>query len=536
MKINASQFLLFIGLVFLSMKANSQTKVVLCHDSELKLNVNIISEDSATAVNYLEKWVFQLRKSGFIEANMDSIVRFDSLTFFIHIGMNYTLISKNQNQSTISGSILNLEKKQHRLLNLGYPFANPVIRIDSIKAKSIYGESQVINGPTIVFDSIQIIGSNKVGTKFLSNHLNIKKGYPFQSKSIELIKSRINSLSFIKLNGIPDLIFISDKAYVTIPVKDVQSNSFDGVIGVLPNEKKYNIVGDVSVSLLNIAKTGSSFNGKWAYLPGGAQDLKLQTELPYIFNINAIPEFNLSIFRRDSTFLETQIQSTLKVLQGNWVFGVNYKTIGYIVQQNSSSNYKPSDSKLGGLSIAYDTRDNFLEPKAGFLASATVYGGTRKVGRLTELDTAINGNQYLFQNAFWYGIRVNQNWSLILNSSIRVNSASKLNDNEAFRYGGNKDIKGYNEASLKATFGTWFAIEPRYYFSESEYFFTFLNHGFLNLQTVSQNQSFKPLSTGFGMNLKLNSNYLKIVFAIGRQQNSFDIQQARIHIGFVTML
>lgn len=173
--------------------------------------------------------------------------------------------------------------------------------------------------------------------------------------------------------GNPEFYFDEEeKGILEIEVKEGNTNSFDGIIGYVPsnnpNEKGY-VTGQVNVSLRNLFGTFRAFSFRWNRLSKLTQDLEIKYFEPWLFGypVNVQPTF--SQFKQDTSYIQRTFSSSFEFLfSENFGLLFNLATSSVIPQvEFNLSNVNRSSSLIYGLGVFYDTRDNPIYTKSGFV-------------------------------------------------------------------------------------------------------------------------------------------------------------------------
>ena len=118
----------------------------------------------------------------------------------------------------------------------------------------------------------------------------------------------------------------------------------------------------------------------------------------------------------------------------------------------------------------------------------------------------------------------------VANNSGYLNSASFL-QNEIYRIGGEKSIRGFNTQSLFATEYSFFNVAYRFLASKKSLVYTITDFG----KFKGLNTSKKALSIGAGYQFLTNNSQVNLSYALGRIDNQpFDYKTPTLNINFVT--
>ena len=108
--------------------------------------------------------------------------------------------------------------------------------------------------------------------------------------------------------------------------------------------------------------------------------------------------------------------------------------------------------------------------------------------------------------------------------------------NELFRIGGFRLLRGFDEESIYANRYSVETAEYRYLLARNSWFYGFMDFGWAayNVNEVSFNHTY--LGFGLGLSLETNSGIFSISLAEGKRDDTkLNFQQAKIHLGFISL-
>ena len=301
-------------------------------------------QDTLALKKEINSICFSLINEGYITASLDSL-QHDSLNYkaFISIGKKFTWVNLMYNQihedvitklgynehffSKRPFKYNELAQLMEKLIsyyeNNGYPFA--LAKLDSIQIDSQQISAQLVIEKNIYIqlDSLIIEGNAAINEKFLTRYLNIKNGMPYNEASFQSISKKINQLPFLfeTKSAILKLTNKQNKLFIFLDKKN--ASQFDGIVGILPDEKGKTIfTGDVKIKLVNaVLKNGETFDINWRRLQTETQDLKARVIYPYLFGLPIGVDYNIKLYKKDTTFID--VGNTL-------AFNYYYSGLNYI--------------------------------------------------------------------------------------------------------------------------------------------------------------------------------------------------------------
>ncbi len=119
-------------------------------------------------------------------------------------------------------------------------------------------------------------------------------------------------------------------------------------------------------------------------------------------------------------------------------------------------------------------------------------------------------------------------------ASVFGNSA--LFNNELFRIGGLKTLRGFDEESIFAS--TYFipTFEYRFLFAQNSNLLLFAEGAWYENNSNRKYVKDIPLSVGAGINFETKAGILTLNYAIGNQfGNGFDARSGKIHFGLTAL-
>jgi len=418
------------------------------------------------------------------------------------------------------------------LANQGKPFSYSELTEITKRNDSLFGKLQNTSSTTRRITKIKIKGYEKFPKSYTQHYLNLRKGQLFNKQVIDKKVDRLENLSFSESTRKPEVLFQKDSTTVFLYLKKKNSNSFDGYLGFATNEEtqKLEFNGYLNLQLENNFNAGEKFS--ILYRNDGEQQLEFDVnlELPYLFNTPLGVELNLNLFKRDSTYTNTQ-----KRIKTNYQLNPDLKfSAGYFNEDSNNlqndnliSSNEDFDSKrfLVGAEIYLKRHPNLFFRRNSFI-STEVGLGFRETDAKKEPQQFYNiiGNyQYL----------INQRNAISLsNTSGFLNSNSYLN-NELPRLGGINSIRGFEENSINAKLFSAFQLEYQYLLSGNIYAHTITDFAYLETPEIKNKENL--VSLGFGMGLKTKVGNLKLMFANGKtKEQNFSFNNTKVHIQLKT--
>lgn len=529
----------------------------------------------------IKKW----QSEGYITTTLDSVrCANDSCVFYVYKGevwkSGILKIDKSQRSVIEAAGMLRvynpgkiLDSREVTLLKSGlakhfadhgYPFAK--VGMDSVifEEGKMSGTLVTNPGPFIIFDSFNLTGFNIVSGHFLTQYLQIKRGQPYSHSKVEQINTKLNALNFMKAATPPTVFFINNQAKVNLNLVSRPANRFDFILGVLrqPNSSagsNFVITGDILAELNNRFGMGEYVFGQFKRLRPENQEVILKSEFPYLPGLPVGSHLDFRIFKFGTENIDVILNAG-----GQYIYGeFNQLKFGWVlrssrlieVNRNQIIQNRRLPARLDvvysgvGIHIINRQLDNRLNPSRGLFVQTAINGGRRRIipnvtitsivgfeqsydtlrlnSGLLDVNAAIEyyvplGDRFTVKSAFNGGIRYNENG---------------IFENEKFRLGGNRLLRGFDEESIFTDRYGYITAELRLLFDRNSYLtLPFIDFGYTRVQSNGENISDRVLGTGMGLTFGTTAGIFNISFAAGsRLSNPLDFGQMKIHFGYVSL-
>ena len=513
--------------------------------------------DSVAFYNFLEKSRNTAINKGFVECSVDSVVFYNtSAQVYIYIGQRYKYLrinydhdfesilrkvnSRYLNSKLFDFSLISSENQKiiTYLENNAYP--QSTVRLDSISMEEngISAYLKIERGEKITYGEVSISGNLKISNSFLYGYTNIKPGAAYNSESIEHVKTLINELDFAKEDEELSIYYNSKNVDVKIPANKLQNNRFDGILGILPNDKttgKTVLTGEVNIYLQNMLHSAEEIDFQWQKLESSSQKLKVDFKIPYIFNTRLGLSAGLNLNKQDSTFLNSDLKTGVQFyFQGRNNIGVVYK--------NKTSSILTKDEVLKqqfnafeinsyGLAINYRKLDYNFNPHKGvdFIIEANIGDKRSK----NDSNIMISQVQYDSRYNLKYYLKLGKSHTVLIANQAAFLVSNNLYKNELYTIGGLKSLRGFMESSIYASSYSIVTLEYRFIFEKKSAMFLFFDGAWYEKEIEKYYYDY-PFGFGLGLFFKTKAGIFTISYAMGQQKNeSLNISNAKIHFGFI---
>jgi hemolysin activation/secretion protein len=112
--------------------------------------------------------------------------------------------------------------------------------------------------------------------------------------------------------------------------------------------------------------------------------------------------------------------------------------------------------------------------------------------------------------------------------------APEIFQNEVFRFGGQTNLRGFNEEELYATNRATTGIEYRFLLDKDSHVFAFYDQGIYENNASSYYRD-NPFGFGAGLSFGTKLGVFSISYALGKQfSNPISFQDGKIHFGYIS--
>ena len=536
--------------------------------------------DSNSGQVQLQSWLGQIRSAGFLEASIDQLNVVDSvLQGDFYLGPLYEWLSVDF--SNIPADILDalrikpvqyqgeevsliaFQNLQDQILTYaarhGFPFARVDYQVLLLEPNTLKAVLGFHPGPLISFDSILVEGNVELGQNFLRRYLGLQKGMAYDQEQLDQIGSQLQNLPFVANAQVKQIFFENNKARPEIEITGRPASRFDFIIGVLPNSQSSGnllITGDVEAELRNAFGGGERLYAHFEQLRPVTQELELAVNFPYLLNSPFGVEVDFQLYKRDSAFLDLDVNLGLQYLLdgGNYlkVFWANKKSslldIDAMAIQASQRlpNNLDVQQRLFGLSFFYQKLDYLFNPRRGWTFKMEAATGRRRILPNVEID-ALDLNLYteVQEPSTQYKILWNGAYFLPVGKRSVLQLASRggfllseqgIYQNEQFRVGGNRLLRGFDEEQFFATHYIVGTLEYRFLLSQNAFLFSFFDQGWIEDRIPERSRVLYPNGFGAGLSLETSAGLFSLSLAYGNEgMQPIDLQRPKVHFGYVSL-
>ncbi len=563
-----------------------QLQLKVTHDTTLQ--TSIVSIDSVKVRYYSDSLVNAWKTDGYLNAEIDKIVG-DSLmsTAIIYQGYRYEELQldidvKTSNLLQEAGmanvrwigdtySHQRIRDAMDKILiyleNNGYPFAT--VKLDSIAIDqgSITSKLVVNKKNLVLMDTLAITGDANVSDLFIRRYLDIKAGDLYSLEKILDTKKKINDLPYCKLKSDPIVSFVNRKAVLRIELVKQQASTFDFIIGVLPStvngQREFTITGEFKGDLHNELGYGERIYAKFERLKPETQELELKFNMPYLGSLPFGVDTDFGLYRGSTNFLELKSKlglqylfSGLDYIDASWYFNSS-RLIEIDTASLITTGQLPSQLDVnytgGGVGVSVEDVDYRFNPGKGWRGSLNSTVGIKSIVANNTIQSISEGPldfseayDTLELNSFQAELHAQieyykpiGSWATVktsLKSAYKYNQ-EQLYDNELFRIGGNRLLRGFDEQSILTDLYAVATAEFRVILDQNSFLsFPFIDYGRVHSLRDGKKSWENTFSTGIGLNFATGAGIFNVSFAIGkRQEIPLDFSATKIHFGYVSL-
>lgn len=578
-------FILLISSV-VALQAYSQTnwQLNVYVDSLAKEQLQLATLDKINA--YLNEYHSNMVSKGYAAASLDSVwTHGDTLEAYFYKGQQYffgnidfRLDKDVLHDINVKEKFFTLRKANFSALealppkivtyyeNNGYPFAKVLFKDITLQKDTFFAALAVEKGPLVIIDSVNKELKSKVSIKLLRSYIGISPGDIYREDLLRKVDARLRKLPYVTVQNPTRVLFNEKNAEIDLFVNRKKVNQIDFIIGVLPKNSitgKIVVTGEARIHLWNAFGRGEKIFIDWKKLERSSQNLQLLFEYPYLLGTSLGVYGDFALRKRDTTHLDLA-----------WNFGIPYQFSGNDYVKLFFKNFqtivlKPDTSfasrnlKLPGLldvsSFTYggewymERLDDLFNPQDGWEAHLSVGVGTRKIKRnnaFSKIDSPFFPN-YNFDNLYdsidlktfktEIGWDFSHYWRFaprhVLKTGIQGKGLFNENilENELYRIGGAKILRGFDEEAIRTSFYQLTSLEYRFLLQQTSYFYLFSDIALIKMYQPQQIKWDVPIGFGAGLAFGTKVGIFGVSYALGWQRNiQLDFRTAKIHFGYVT--
>ncbi len=529
---------------------------------QIKSTLELQFKDSINAMNYLSDLRLLGVKKGYLTCSIDSLFfekRKCRVVFYL--GQKFESIELRLNNSIPNQSIRNgkfneklirkipfqpselsrfLRTTQDELLNNGHPFGKITLQNIHYVGKQVTGELNIEVGRKFSFNKIILKGDSSISEVFISSLIDIKSGDLYNESKLKTISAKIKQISFLKEIKPHELLFTENGCDVYIYLQSNPISSVNGTIGLQPNpiSNRVGLAGDVNLKLLNVLKRGESAILNWRSIQNATQAMNIKINYPFLLRSPFGIDAQLMLYKKDSTFLE--LKSTIGIqyfLKGGNYLKAFYQayssnTLSGAVGNSNFTNLSNVNSNSYGLSILNRQLDYIPNPSKGYTFFLEGSVGSRK-SKNSDTSSIIKSTICRISFTTEWFMPISTRNIIRFAALNEFYYAPAIYQNELYRFGGQNNLRGFNEDELFASAKSVLTLEYRYLLDRNSNLFVFYDQAYYENRASSYSKD-HPYGFGAGLSFGTNLGIFSISYALGSQmQNTILLKNGKIHFGYI---
>ncbi|MFM7022476.1 MAG: hypothetical protein ACKOXB_05820 [Flavobacteriales bacterium] len=533
----------------------------------------------------MKKSLLKLYDQGFVAASVDSVSYLkDSAHVYLHTGERY--IIKKIDLSGIDPLFLRsagVKEKELRNLpfnnnlissiglkliayteNHGYPFASVYLDDIVFSGNEVSGKLKMVTNDVVKISEIIIHGDAKLNPKYIYNYLAVRPGDLYKEKVLASIDTRLKELPFVTVKNPSAISFTTKGVIIHLFIDHRKSSSFNGVVGILPNnssttgstgQSSIAFTGDITMHLSNLVKQGEVTDLKWRGLPNKTQELDLKLNYPFLFSLPVGINGSLNLFKQDTSFINYNSNIGLSYLftGNNYIKAfVNNKGTNILNPEKNvaiQSNIQNNTTSYG-IELYQENLDYRLNPTKGYNFLLTTQVGSKTISGAKDgyynlevkSNDSVSGFIKIPATSIIYNLSgrgdVYFPFFSVTTLKLGLQGGWLINpylfNNDLYRLGGIRTMRGFTDASLyvsKYLIGT---AEYRFLLERNSFISAFFDYAYTEKITMTERIIDHPFGFGAGFSFETKAGIFSLNYAIGRQlDNPIDFSAAKIHFGFL---
>lgn len=459
------------------------------------------------------------------------------------------------------------ERMLNHLENTGYPFAR--IWLDSVQLdnENVSALLKVNRGPIYKIDSIRVYGEAKISNTYLQRYLDIPNGSTYNKEKLQRVSRRIRDLPYIEEEQPANLTRLGSGSVLNLYLRPKRSSQVNVLFGFLPNNdqlssKKLLLTGEANINLKNAFGSGETIGVNWQQLQVKSPRLNLAFQYPYMFNSPIGLDFAFDMFRKDSTFVNINMQIGAQYMvnaeQSGKLFLQRVQTIvngvnkNFILQNRRLGNEADVSSVNVGIDYEFNNTNYRFNPRKGNELRLITSVGTKKLKKNNEvlelkdpgdpsfdfgtLYDTIKLKTYQFRIRGYVARYFPFGRASTLKTAVNggIFQSGNIFRNELFQLGGYKLLRGFDEESQYLSQYAIATIEYRLLFDQNSYIYVLVDGGWGRNNSQNINVNYSYFGTGMGLAFETKVGVFNIAWAVGKRNDTeLNLRQSKLHFGFV---
>ena len=428
--------------------------------------------------------------------------------------------------------------------NHGYPLMT--VRIDSFgicwpdSAPSVDMRLTIDPGEEITIGDIRVSGNELTRSRVILRESRLVQGSVYCQEHVRLARDNLQRLGYFREVEEPQVLFIRDKAVITIPVKEGNPNTMDGLVGYNPpateRDQGY-FTGRLAFDFRNLLGTGRYLEAFWEKKDRFSQAMRFGYEEPWLLDLPLHLGGLFSQEIRDSTYVERNWRLTCRYAPWTTLNLLLEGGQKEILPDSLGAVYygiPPSSAWVITAGFDYSTLNDALNPTRGVR-----YRSRLSLGQKTNqpADTALTDVvPAAKKRVFTRHVQMDAEFLLPLlqrqvlyfglhGQEIRTGDTA-VPVSDQIRFGGATTLRGYPEDAFRGTLAAWLNTEFRFLLGRHSRAFLFVDTGIYERDEIRSTK----WGYGFGIRLETRLGLFGVDYGLGEGDK---LMQGKIHVGLV---
>ncbi|MEL6989600.1 MAG: BamA/TamA family outer membrane protein, partial [Bacteroidota bacterium] len=208
-----------------------------------------------------------------------------------------------------------------------------------------------------------------------------------------------------------------------------------------------------------------------------------------------------------------------------------------------------------GLEYQFNKLDYRFNPRKGLDLNVQARLGLRRIKQNTDITSIIDPNDETFDFASLYDtlsirnfqskfdLNVAYYFPFTKRGTIKLKNHTgiliteqRAFENEQYRIGGNRILRGFDDESIFADFFSVMTLEYRLLIARNSFISVFSDYAYLENNVNEDAYSGTALSFGAGLTFDTSVGIFGITYAVGQTEEiPFDLRTAKIHLGYISL-
>jgi outer membrane protein assembly factor BamA len=505
---------------------------------------------------HLDTLTMKLQRAGYLEATAAQLSQINDSLYDakFQLGERYSKLRVYYNKSEVSQRALQriaqevtdsyfelsfqraesaLAKLNAQMAEDGNTFASlRLTQLTTQPDRTVEARLEVRDAPRRTIDSVALVGYEKFPRSFLRYYAGVRTGSTFSQRKLLRQNDAIDNLGFASSAKPPEALFRSDSTVVYFYLQKENNNLFDGILGFATDEETQRLQfnGYLNLELNNNLNYGEQLLINYKADGNEQTNFRVRARAPYLLKTPFGLAAELTIFKRDSTFVTTDQQARI-------TYQLNPQSELYAGYKTYESNLLLNDIVLGLPVEDYTARYFLLGATFSKQQSSRLFPVKTHIALETELGArekdSITEDQVRGLATAFHLLNLNATNSIFLKNTTGALFSETFLVNELFRFGGINSIRGFNENSIDASLFSVLNTEYRYMFNPSIYVHSIIDLAYF--ENASQDLKQKLYSFGFGFGMSTRAGIFQFVVANGNiEGQEFNFSNTKIHISLTS--